>query len=577
MQRLLLILITLFSVQLLSAQALDTTQYVYPLKNVARLYSSNFGEMRSNHFHSGIDIKTDAVSGKRVVAVADGYISRIFLSPYGFGRALYITHPNGKSSVYGHLSSFRQDIEAFVRAERYRTGSDRVNLFCSPTQYPVRQGDEIALSGNAGQSFGPHLHFELRDTRTQRTLNTMAAGIITPNDNIPPQIVRLYYVEVDTVCGVPIHSTPRPYVVTKVNQNTYKLHTTTPVPVGRQGYFLLEATDRKNGVANTFGIYHITESIDGEVVYDYRMDGFLFSQTRYCNAVAYYPIQRTSRNEIFRLTQLAGNSPALYTVMKNRALLITTPDQQNTIRLEVQDDRGNYAQLTFTTKGSANTFQAQADTTAPIVNRSRDFVHTEDNLTVHIPKGSLYESIFYSQSHRDLPPPKDTTFRVLSPAYTVLNHNIPLHTAITISIQVDVPAELQAHTTLAMRSQRGRISYLGGKYDGQAVSVKTRTFGEYLVVADTLAPTITPLFKVESDFTEKESARFRLSDNFSGLASYVATIDGRQALIDYNCMQGVASILLDDSICPRGRQHTIVFKITDNCGNTSQWKGGFYR
>ena len=196
MRRLLISALLLCSAPV-SAQHLAPEDYIFPLRDVAGLYSANFGEMRPNHFHSGIDIKTDGVTGKPVLATADGYISRIAVTPGGYGRAIYITHPNGTTSVYGHLSKFRDDIEKYVHEERYRTRRNSINLYPPADRFPLKQGEQFAWSGNTGSSAGPHLHFEIRDSRTQRTLNTISSGVIRTRDDIPPRLVKLYYVEVD--------------------------------------------------------------------------------------------------------------------------------------------------------------------------------------------------------------------------------------------------------------------------------------------------------------------------------------------------------------------------------------------
>lgn len=222
MRRLLISALLLCSAPV-SAQHLAPEDYIFPLRNVAGLYSANFGEMRPNHFHSGIDIKTDGMTGKPVLATADGYISRIAVTPGGYGRAIYITHPNGTTSVYGHLSKFRDDIEKYVHEERYRTRRNSINLYPSADRFPLKQGEQFAWSGNTGSSAGPHLHFEIRDSRTQRTLNTISSGVIRTRDDIPPRLVKLYYVEVDSVRGVPVHARPRPVELVEKTPGRYAL------------------------------------------------------------------------------------------------------------------------------------------------------------------------------------------------------------------------------------------------------------------------------------------------------------------------------------------------------------------
>lgn len=194
-----------------------------------------FGHRHQNRWHDG----------KPVLATADGYISRIAVTPGGYGRAIYITHPNGTTSVYGHLSKFRDDIEKYVHEERYRTRRNSINLYPSADRFPLKQGEQFAWSGNTGSSAGPHLHFEIRDSRTQRTLNTISSGVIRTRDDIPPRLVKLYYVEVDSVRGVPVHARPRPVELVEKTPGRYALKQEGALSVGGRGYFILEATDRK--------------------------------------------------------------------------------------------------------------------------------------------------------------------------------------------------------------------------------------------------------------------------------------------------------------------------------------------
>ena len=372
MRRLLISALLLCSAPV-SAQHLAPEDYIFPLRDVAGLYSANFGEMRPNHFHSGIDIKTDGVTGKPVLATADGYISRIAVTPGGYGRAIYITHPNGTTSVYGHLSKFRDDIEKYVHEERYRTRRNSINLYPSADRFPLKQGEQFAWSGNTGSSAGPHLHFEIRDSRTQRTLNTISSGVIRTRDDIPPRLVKLYYVEVDSVRGVPVHARPRPVELVEKTPGRYALKQEGALSVGGRGYFILEATDRKNDVSNTFGLWRIREFADEDPIFELRIDGFAFDQTRYCNAVTHYPMQVASRNEVIRLTRLDGCIDDFYPVLKNQALLTPSEGQSQQIRIEAEDDSGNRSILEFRTirQPAQRGFRAVCDSTALIVDNRR--------------------------------------------------------------------------------------------------------------------------------------------------------------------------------------------------------------
>ena len=514
-------------------------EYIYPIRDVEGLYSANFGEMRPAHFHAGIDIKTDGAEGKPLVAVADGYVSRVSLGAYGYGRAVYLTLHNGTTAVYGHLQRFRKDIEERVREERHARRSNSVNLWFGPDTWPVKQGDVIGYSGNSGSSMGPHLHYELRDTRTQRLYNVVSAGIIRPDDDLPPRIMRIHYIEVDTVQGIPVHSRPESYAVVRSAGGSYRLTREEPVGAGRKGYFVVEASDRRNGVGITFGLWRLALSADGKPLFEYRMDGFEQAQSRCCDAVSYYPLQLTSRNEVIRAAQLAQSPACFYPVMEERGIVRTEAGQTRRIRIEAWDDCGNRSQLEF-----------------------------------DIPAGALYEPVF-CRAERCPAPASDSTLLVLTSGYRILPVTTPLHRAMTVSVRAFVPENLQPHTVLAARNVKGRLTCIGGKYADGAVTATTRTTGELFVVADTIPPRIRPLFTEGADLTRASGMRFRVGDNFSGIASCTLFIDGKWVPCDRLPMQDTLIHLFEEP--PARKSHSVRLTLTDACGNTACWEGTIRR
>ena len=567
-----------------AAQHLDTTYYDFPLRDVAGYYSANFGEMRPNHFHSGTDIKTDGVEGKPVVAAADGYVSRIFFSPWGYGMALYIAHPNGTTTVYGHLSRFRKDIADYVWQQRHSQRKNRVDLYCKAGMFPVKRGEQIALSGNTGSSGGPHLHFEIRDSRTQKTLNVIQQGVLKPKDNIAPLMMKLHYVEVDTVRNTPLHSALRTYTLKKdpnsASGSAYALTQETPVRVGRRGYFIIEVSDRKNDCTNTYGVYRITERLDDRPIFEYRNDGFPFDFSRYCNSVSYYPIQRSSRNEAIRLTHLEGGTSYFYTVIENRALISAAEGEQHTVTIEAADDCGNVSTLTFPIEGKPDSecFVGHIDPESDIIRRGSDFTSRVDSIfSVTIPRGALYESIVSDIAREDVRPHADTTVKVLSPAYRVLDKRTPLHKSITVTFATPVEKSLQAHTTMAAVAGDGSLSYVGGKYSEGHLTAQTSTLGTYCLAADVAPPTISPAFKDGEDCSTRRTISFRIADNFSGIATYTASIDGRWVAVNYSPKHARATIDIDAEGITGGTTHAVSFTLTDNCGNRTVWKGSIVR
>lgn len=578
MRRLFILTILLCCAHICSAQKLDPAYYDYPLRNVAGYYSANFGEMRPNHFHAGTDFKTDGVEGKPVVAVADGYVSRVSQSPTGYGLALYVTHPNGTTSVYGHLSRFRKDIADFVFSERHRLKQSRVDLYCQADQFPVKRGEEIARSGNTGSSQGPHLHFEIRDAKTQKTLNIISQGIVTPKDDISPYIMKVHYVEVDTVRGVPCHSKLATYAVHKADANTYRTAQKSPIKVGRKGYFIVETSDRKNDVANTYGVYNMVAKLDGKAIFEYRNDGFPFDLSRYCNAVSHYPIQRRSRNEVMRAAMLQGGTKYFYPTLVNRGVVTTAEGEERKMEFVITDDCGNTSTLAFDIVGKSNDacFKGEVAEDAIIVEYNRDFAHkVDDVLSVVIAKGSLYESIALDIERSDVAIKADSTIKVLSPAYRIHDDNTPLQKSIGLVFTQDVEERLQPYTIMASVSSGGYLYYSGGRYRHNRLTARTSSFGTFCLVADMTPPTIRPQFEDGQDCRGRDRIAFRLSDNFSGVSSYNVYIDGKWVAIDY--ARSRAWVNLKAEGISGGKSHNIEIVVKDACGNTAKWQGTIVR
>lgn len=578
MRRLFILTILLCCAHICSAQKLDPAYYDYPLRNVAGYYSANFGEMRPNHFHAGTDFKTDGVEGKPVVAVADGYVSRVSQSPTGYGLALYVTHPNGTTSVYGHLSRFRKDIADFVFSERHRLKQSRVDLYCQADQFPVKRGEEIARSGNTGSSQGPHLHFEIRDAKTQKTLNIISQGIVTPKDDISPYIMKVHYVEVDTVRGVPCHSKLATYAVHKADANTYRTAQKSPIKVGRKGYFIIETSDRKNDVANTYGVYNMVAKLDGKAIFEYRNDGFPFDLSRYCNAVSHYPIQRRSRNEVMRAAMLQGGTKYFYPTLVNRGVVTTAEGEERKMEFVITDDCGNTSTLAFDIAGKSNDacFKGEVAEDAIIVEYNRDFAHkVDDVLSVVIAKGSLYESIALDIERSDVAIKADSTIKVLSPAYRIHDDNTPLQKSIGLVFTQDVEERLQPYTVMASVSSGGYLYYSGGRYRHNRLTARTGSFGTFCLVADMTPPTIRPQFEDGQDYRGRDRIAFRLSDNFSGVSSYNVYIDGKWVAIDY--ARSRAWVNLKAEGISGGKSHNIEIVVKDACGNTAKWQGTIIR
>ena len=568
----------IFTATYSQAQSLPNEEYCYPILDVSRLYSANFGEMRPDHFHSGIDIKTDGVEGKSVVAIADGYISRIVDRPSGYGRALYVVHPDkGTTSVYAHLSHFRADIDSMILAERRRLQRNSLDITCLAESYPVCQGEIIGYSGNSGNSFGPHLHFELRHTATQRTLNLVTEGFIKPEDKIAPTINGLYFVATDSVAGVPIHSKPQRIALQRTADGQYRAAVQKPIRLGgTHGHFILDVTDRKDGVWNRFGVWRTSVEVDNRPIFDYRMDGFTFDITRYCNAVAYYPMQLRARSEVIRLARTEGNLHSFYHTLENDGTIALSDSTARTVRIVAEDDCRNRSAIELSILGGGRAEMPHLTDTV-VISRSEPFSVVRGDIKLSIPKDALYESTLFRCEVAEALPPQDSTLILLSPTYKILDNGTPLHRAATLTIDAYVPHELRSHTAIATLSPKGKISYVGGSYGDNAISARIRCFGEFWVVADTVAPTLTPRFMEGESLRDKHSLVVEAKDNFSKIKEYHAYIDGEWVPLEYSPTRHTLTYQFDRQY-PVGRgEHLLVVIAEDGCGNRATLKRRFTR
>lgn len=560
----------------LSAQSSD--YYRCPL-DIPVYLSANFGEIRTNRFHTGIDIKTEGVTGKPLYAAADGFISRVTVAPGGYGRALYISHPNGTMTVYAHMERFTHPIEEYLRTERHRQRRSDIDAYPAADRFPVKKGDPIGLAGNSGSSTGPHLHFEVRRMPSGRALNPMTPGWITTaaGDTTPPRIVRLYHIDVDTVAGVPIHSAPRTHDVRSNPDGSYSLVRTSPLRGGPASYFVVEATDRMDGVANTFGIYRARMSEGGVEKVLFEKEGVLFDDIRYACASVLYPIQRTTRNEAVMLAVKSGNNLPMYKKAVNRGVVSLAPAERRNIEITVEDDAGNAVSLAFAVESEANHTLPERPAGRIATDRG-DFRSYEGGMAVFIPKGALYEPIFYTQSTVDIPVrPRADSIRPVSPVYRTGDGAMPLHRSMRVAITADIPERLRPHARLARVSDAGALSFAGGSYSNGTVGGTSRDFGTFCVVVDTIPPVVKPSFGPGADLSGSSSVTITATDNFSGIAYYTGSIDGEWIIFERNASGGRYVHRFDAEKLQTGRTHTFEFSARDNSGNTTLWRGTFFK
>ncbi len=554
---------------LLAAAPLYGQNYGSPV-DIPVILSGNVGEVRSNHFHSGIDIKTQGEIGKNILSVADGYVARIVVSPTGYGKALYVNHPDGTTSVYGHLDRFEGAIGDYVREEQYRRKSFAVDLAPPAGRFPVKRGERIAYSGNSGSSAGPHLHFEIRHQGSQDPYNVLSRGMMKVQDNIPPEIFRFWLIEVDTVKNTPVHRVVKEYVPIKTD-GRYRLENHLPVYLNGPAYFAIEMIDRKNHADNILGTYAMTVEFDGETIFSYAIDRISFATTRYINAFVYYPLHRQSRYEVVRTYVAPNNKLPVYKRTVNRGVISLKDEEEHPVRITLTDDNRNESVLEFSVQRGLERKPDFRETDGIPVWWARGITHKHEDLMVNIPLDALYESILLDI--RTLPKRK-----AYSSFYRIHDTDTPMQKAMTITIRPDsLPARLQSKACLASISARGNRVYEGGAYKNGVVTGTSRTFGDYYVDVDTLPPVITAGFVEGADFTQKNTMTLHLSDDFSGIASWNVFIDGQWALFDYDPKNNALVHEFRYARYDMGKNHSLVAEAVDNKGNKALFRTSFKR
>ncbi|KAA3652090.1 MAG: M23 family peptidase [Bacteroidetes bacterium] len=554
------------------AQSYPQDYFRSPL-DIPLFLSGNFGELRSNHFHAGIDIKTAGVEGQKIYAVADGYVSRIKVSPYGYGNALYITHPNGYTSVYGHLKKYNDKLTAYIKDNQYKQESFEVQLFPSLFAFPVKKGDLIAYSGNSGSSGGPHLHFEIRDTKTEHPIDPLLFGFDL-KDNINPDIYAITIFPLNKEARINGANQAKRYKATGQN-GKYRLLQQTPILVSGEIGFGIESVDRMNGAGNSYGLHQIELRLDSQLIFQQKINEFSFDEGRYINALIDYKTYIAQRRRVQRSFVLPGNQLRFYTVLKNKGKVTINKPGEHKLTYQVSDIKNNRSTIDFNVvympeseSLSSSTIHSKAVKFFKY-NERNTFV--EDNFLVDLPAHVLYEDIYFE--YREEAPLSGA----LSPTYWIHNHYTPLHKHITVSIKLPPLEEQLKKKAVVFSTVDGKSKYAeGGEWNGLNISVKTRSFAGYGVALDTIQPQIRPInIFNNADMSSKWSIQVKINDNFSGIGSYNGYIDGKWVLMEYDAKNNLLTHYFDERTSKGVHEFKLV--VNDKVENQSIYQVKFKR
>ncbi len=535
--------------------------------------AGDFGELRTGHLHAGIDIKTGGVQGKKVYAVADGYVSRIKVSLYGYGKALYITHPNGYVSVYGHLKKFNTQLQHYVKVIQYKRERFTVQIFPPKDSIKVKKGEVIAYSGDTGGSFGPHLHFEIRQAKTEHPVNPLLFGSIKIADNLPPKIIQFAVYPVSAKSRI---NHKRDTLVMPVAGHAKGCYLRKMPVIRVQGpvSFGLRTYDVMNGSYNKMGIFSLKLFEDNKLVFALEADKFSFSTVRYVNSLTDYNYFEKTGKRLIRTQLDSNNRLGNYRKMVNHGIFTFHDTLPHHFKYVVSDVYGNTAALRFTVKEGPATeriAKKPAKGTGTFIRYNLPEKINAGNVSLSFPKNCFYRSFYFHLRKF----PADN--QMLSPIYAVHNRFVPVQKYFTLAIKSNSLSDsLKEKTYIAYApGTADDFGYVGGTWKGDIIHVKTRNLGDYTLMADTVAPVIKPLhFESGSKITGRHVLKVWISDEQSGIKDYRPTLNGHWILMEYDLKSKTLTYHFDRYLKKGKNEFQLV--VRDNMGNDSIYKAVIY-
>ncbi|MFL9830931.1 M23 family metallopeptidase [Flavobacterium sp. ST-87] len=526
--------------------------------------SGNFGELRSNHFHAGFDFRTLQKEGLEVHAAADGYVSRIKISPFGNGKAIYINHPNGFTTVYCHLQTATGAIADYIKKAQYKEQSFEVEMFPKANELVVKKGQLIALSGNSGSSGGPHLHFEFRDTKTEKIINPMFFGLDKKiNDTKKPIISALYVYPLD---GATVNKSKRPLLLNVNLQKDGTYLASKVLSNGKIG-FGITADDYNNNSSNRNGVYKVQSYLNGKAVFGYQFDTYSFDEMRYINALIDYSRYKKSYQ---RVQKLFMNTPFNLSIIKTDAdngIVKVSPNINLVYRIEVADFFGNTTIINIPIgfDSSSPVVEQEANNSNYFVKAKTDNIFSKNNMTVTFPAGTFYDNFAMD-------------FAVNGNVLTLHDDSVPVHSSFEIAIESDqYSADQKNKVYIADLSSNGRLGYNSTTVKGNVYSAKVRSLGKYTLGIDTTPPVISIARSIEGRWLSNEKTiQLSISDSGSGIKSYNGYLNGTWILFEYDYKTRKITHYFDDTLVAEGANDLKVI-VTDQVGNSTTFEAHFFR
>ena len=512
------------------------------------LLSGNFGELRANHFHGGVDFKTQGVVGKPIRCIADGYISRVTVTSGGYGQAVYITHDNGYTSVHGHLHRFMDGVQQVVEAYQYEHETFAVDLQFEADRFPLKQGEVFALAGNEGYSFGPHLHMEIRKTDTEEYIDPLQFYTDQLKDTTAPRATHvMLYPQVGK--GV-VNGSSRKKIISLSGQS--------PITAWGQIAAGIKAYDYMDGTSNNYGVRSVTLLVDSVEVFRSTVDGFLPDENRMINAWTDYEEYATRNSWFMRSQILPGNTWRMLQADDERGVVTINEERPYRFCYVLEDLYGNRRTYRFVVHGKKQEIEPLHKGKHYLKWNQGNIVQ-QPGMSLVIPKGMLYEDV-------------DLNCKVIADSlnisydYQLNDKPVPLHGGCSLVIGVRNYPIADTSKYYVARKYKGRKSSAGGYFEDGFMFANIRELGTYSVAIDTVAPRIVPMNKPQ---WKTGNIRFKIRDAETGIKDYKVYIDGKFVLFKFASKNATLSCMHPDRI-KRGMKHRMEVVITDYCGNVAR-------
>ncbi|WP_350287444.1 M23 family metallopeptidase [uncultured Croceitalea sp.] len=525
--------------------------------------AGTFGELRSNHFHSGIDIKTQQRQGLPVYGIADGTVTRIKVSLWGYGKALYVAHPNGFTSVYAHLQKFSPEIEAYIKKLQYKKESYEIEVFPDYGELEIKKDEVIAYTGNTGGSSGPHLHFEIRSSITEKPTNPLLYGYEV-RDATDPTLLGLF--------GYPLSENAQ------VNQSAKKVQLN--FTKQKDGSFLADKViangtigfgfngfDRQDMAANKNGVYSVTQTVNGKVYSEYDFETFSFGETRYINTLIDYAHFGKYRQRIQKCFKEPSNKLGIYKSLYLDGKIIVQEGLNYQVELKIADFEGNVINVMIPVEGKKQPLKIKNE---PKKTDNLVFSNKPNTFDLGVAKVYFPASTFYEDFFINLKKGSDTV--------TIHDNTIAAHRNFTITFDASkYPLNEQKQLFIGRIGDDGKLRHNKTYKRDSNFTTRTRTLGTYTIAKDTVAPTIKPKnFRAKEWLSNYRYLSLSISDDLSGIKNYDAYLNGKWILMEYEPKTNTITYNFDDTIDDQ-TQCNLKVVVTDNVGNSTTFEETFFR